>query len=623
MEYRISAYSVEITFFIIANVLFFYKILESGIQDFILITTRGRLMNSKNFLNDIKVKHKLLLVYIICVVAPIIIINMVFYNNTVENVKLIYENHYRLSTERMAKLMEKDLNFIIAQANKINMDQQLYEMLDKEYENPLDFVDAYNSYFIPYIYLNGEVYHQISRMTIYTDNPTILNSAMVQKIDNTVRSSAWYKGVLSSLDKKYIWYDETEVKGDKSVITPVSIVQILNQFQGIDKYLKILKIDVYSGNILDIVRSERLRGQVLIFNNGDLIFASKNIENYYELNEYFSKNQSLLVESWVDRHFDWKIINIMDLQELEQALKEPKIRIIFLTLMSLFLSSFFIFLIYRSFYQRLNALSEHVSTLDEGDFTRPFPGIQGKDEIGSLIRAYNSMVRKIKLLITDVYEAKLEQAQIKLEKKQAELSALQNQINPHYLFNTLESIRMKSLEKGETETAEIIKNLARSFRRILSFQQDFITVADEVTNIREFLEIQKYRFGSEFEYELDIEGSALSVQIPKLIIQPFVENACIHGLEKSENPGKVYLQIKKEKQKLLCIIQDNGIGIKEEKLKMILDNLDSEESKGGKMIGIRNIYQRLKLYYGADFDLSIESIEGQGTTIKLLIPMEV
>ena len=141
-------------------------------------------MNRKNFLNDIKVKHKLILVYIICVVAPIILINMMFYNNTVENVKLIYENHYRFSTERMAKLMERTLT-VIAQANKINMDQQLYELLDKEYENPLDFVDAYNSYFIPYIYLNGEVYHQISRMTIYTDNPTILNSAMVQKIDNT------------------------------------------------------------------------------------------------------------------------------------------------------------------------------------------------------------------------------------------------------------------------------------------------------------------------------------------------------------------------------------------------------------------------------------------------------
>lgn len=580
-------------------------------------------MIRNNFLNDIKVKHKLILVYLICVVAPIILINMIFYNNTMENVRLIYENHYRLSTERMATLLEKDLNFVIAQANKIYMDQQLYELLDKEYENPLAFVDVYNNYFIPYIYLNGEVYSQISKMTIYTDNPTILNSAAVQRIDNAVRSSAWYKGVLSSLDKRYIWYDETEIKGDKSVITPVSIIQILNQYQGIDKYLKILKIDLYSGNILEILRSEGLRGQVLILKADKLIFASKNIEDYYKLNEYISKNQNQLVESWVDRHFDWQIINIMDLQELEQALREPRLRIIFLTLMSLFLSSFFIFLIYRSFYHRLNALSEHVSTLDEGNFTKPFPGIQGKDEIGSLIRAYNRMVRKIKLLITDVYEAKLEQAQIKLEKKQAELSALQNQINPHYLFNTLESIRMKSLEKGETETAEIIKYLARSFRRILSFQQDFISVADEVTSIREFLEIQKYRFGSEFEYELDVEEAALMVQVPKLIIQPIVENACIHGLEKSEKQGKIYVRIKKDKQKLCCIIQDNGVGIKEEKLKLILDNLNSEESKSGKMIGIRNIYQRLRLYYGTNFDFSIDSIEGKGTTVKLLIPTEV
>lgn len=580
-------------------------------------------MRKYNFLNDIKVKHKLILVYLVCVVTPIIAINLIFYNNTVENVKVTYENYYRQSTEQVAKLMEKDLNFLIAQANKIYMDQQLYEMLDHDYESNLAFVETYNNYFNSYLYLHGESYPQINNMTIYTDNPTILNSAKVRKIDNEVRSSAWYKGVLSSLDKRYVWYGDQEVRGDQSVLTPVSVVQILNQYQGIDKYLKILKVDLYSGNIMELIRYENLRGQILIVDDDRLLFAGKLPEIDKDLADYLWMNQEEIVEGRINRYFNWKIINIMDHQDLELALQEPRIRIVLLTLMSLFLSSFIIFLIYRSFYQRLNALSEHVSTLDGGNFTSQFPGIQGKDEIGNLIRAYNRMVRKIKILITDVYEAKLQQVQIKLEKQQAELSALQSQIKPHYLFNTLESIRMKSLEKGETETAEIIKYLARFFRRILSFQQDFITVADELTSVREFLEIQKYRFGNEFEYEIDIEGPALPIKIPKLILQPIVENACIHGLEKSEYKGEIYLQIKIEGDKLHFIIQDNGIGIKEKKLKQILANLDSDEGLDGKMVGIKNIYQRLKLYYGTEFDLRIESKEGQGTLVQLLIPMEV
>ena len=126
-------------------------------------------------------------------------------------------------------------------------------------------------------------------------------------------------------------------------------------------------------------------------------------------------------------------------------------------------------------------------------------------------------------------------------------------------------------------------------------------MADEVTSIREFLEIQKYRFGSEFEYELDVEevcpdGTGTEIDYTAVC------RKCLYPWPgKKRKSRQDLLRIKKEKQKLCCIIQDNGVGIKEEKLKLILDNLDSEESKGGKMIGIRNIYQRLKLYYGDKF----------------------
>lgn len=576
-----------------------------------------------NFLNDIKVKHKLYIVYVFCVIAPIIVINLIFYIHMEANVKEIHENYYKLSTERIATLIERDLNFIISQANKIYMDQKLYEMLDRNYESNLDYVEAYYDYFHSYLYLNGESYQQINSMVVYTDNPSILHSAMVFKIDRMVREEEWFQKIINSPEKMHVFYGERENRPDNTVITPISIIQVLNQYQGIDRYLKILKIDLSAKTIMNILEVENPRGNIFIVENeNNLLFSDNRLRKNQELPNFLEINQDRIVDSNVNTFFNWSIMNVMNREDLQIALKEPRNSIILLTLLSLFLSSLIMIFIYRSFYLRLNSLSEHVRKLDQEDFSKQYRGIQGKDEIGNLINAYNRMVRKIKILITDVYEAKLEQSHIRLEKKQAELSALQSQINPHYLFNTLESIRMKSIEKGEIKTAKIIKYLARSFRRIISYRQEFVTVSDEVANIKDFLKIQKYRFDSEFEYLLDIETQTKEIQIPKLIIQPFVENACIHGIERSEEKGKVLVKISIENKKLKCIIKDNGIGIEKEKLERILYGIKSDGIKGNN-IGIENIYKRLKLYFKDNFDLKIKSEEGRGTIVILLIPLEV
>lgn len=571
-------------------------------------------------LNDIKLKYKLFFVYLFCVFAPIIIINVIFYNNVVGNVKEIQKNYYRLSTQGIAAQIESDLNQVIELANKLSLDQKLYEMLEKNYEKKLDYVETYYDYFIPYLFLNGESYQQVNRTVIYTDNQTILNSGLVFKINDQVSKESWYKKIINSPEKMHIIYGESITRPDNTIITPLSFFKVLNQ--GMDCYLKIARIELYTENILDIINREKIKGNIFILDKeGEILFADNNLAERQILDGYLSENRNRIIQREINGYLNWNIINVIDRDELNMALQEPRNKVISLTLISLLLSSLIIFFIYRSFYTRLNALSEHVSNLDQEDFSKQYTGRQGKDEIGSLINAFNKMVVKIKTLIMDVYEAKLEQSQIKLEKKQAELNALQSQMNPHFLFNTLESIRMKSLEKKEIETAQIIKYLARSFRRMISFKQEWIDVSEEVGYIKDFLEIQKYRFGPELEYTLDIDPDSIHVKIPKLIIQPFVENACIHGIEGSEEVGEVFVQINVVDNKLKCIIKDNGIGINGKKLQLILSTIKNQDEQGNN-IGIENIYKRLELYYGDKFKLKIESEEGIGTCIILIIPLE-
>jgi two-component system sensor histidine kinase YesM len=541
----------------------------------------------------------------------------------VDNVKEIQKNYYLLATQRIVTHIENDLNIVTSLSNKISFDQNLYEMLEQEYEEKIDYVEVYYNYFVPYLFLNGSSYQQVNTAVIYTDNDYILNSGYVFKINDEIRSEKWFQQVVKYPDNIHVIYGETYVKSNNVIITPLSVVKVLDEYEGLDKYLKIIRINLHTEKIINTIIGEKLKGNVFIIDqNGNVLFADNNIPEKVNLEKYLDNKDEQIVTERLNNGLDWTVINVIDQYDIQEALKEPRKNIIFLTTISLLAASLIILLISRSFYNRLNALSEHVNNLAKEDFSKQYTGPQGKDEIGNLINAFNKMVIKIKTLIKDVYEAKLEQSQIMLEKKQAELNALQSQMNPHFLFNTLESIRMKSLEKKEIETANIIKYLARSFQRMISFQQEWIKVSEEVGYIKDFLKIQKYRFGSELEYTLDIDPEVLDYKIPKLIIQPFVENACIHGVGGSEEVGRIQVEIQLVENKLKCIVSDNGIGMTQEKLNSLLDSIKEQDNQEDN-IAIKNIYRRLSLYYGDSFELSIESKEGIGTLITLIIPMEV
>jgi two-component system sensor histidine kinase YesM len=209
-----------------------------------------------------------------------------------------------------------------------------------------------------------------------------------------------------------------------------------------------------------------------------------------------------------------------------------------------------------------------------------------------------------------------------LERRQAEINALQSQINPHFLYNLLESIRMRSVLKKEAETARIIKYVSRMFRRLLMWDDEMITIKEELNYIEEFLEVQKYRFGDKLTYDISVDNAVNGIKIPKMIYQPIVENACKHGLEKTKNGGYVSVSVKLSDNSIICNICDNGVGISAERLRVVNGDLHGESS-GNESIGIKNVYKRLNLIYGDKSQLKIESVEGEGTSVFVSIPAGV
>lgn len=252
----------------------------------------------------------------------------------------------------------------------------------------------------------------------------------------------------------------------------------------------------------------------------------------------------------------------------------------------------------------------------KGDFEQQVE-ITTDDEIGEVASCFNQMVTDIRELINKNYV-------MVLRERESELAVLQAQINPHFLYNALDSIYWQAEGEGDEKTAESVYELAQLFRLVLGQGKSMVTVEMELQLLERYLEIQKLRFHEQMNYHFDMEPSAANRKIPKLILQPFVENAVVHGMNDIVQDFQICVSVHLEGSYLVCLIQDNGIGMDEVSLRRIWEE-DSDKVYSGQRIGryaIRNVRERLMLRYGENFELKIESHIGMGTLVTVRLPSE-
>ena len=236
---------------------------------------------------------------------------------------------------------------------------------------------------------------------------------------------------------------------------------------------------------------------------------------------------------------------------------------------------------------------------------------KGSKEIIQLDATFNEMMKRIRYLADKLLQEQVNQ-------RKSELKALQNQINPHFLYNTLDSI-IYMIDKGENQKAEeMIVALSKFFRISISRGKTIIPLKDEVEHVRNYLLIQKIRFGDQFTYSINVNPNLYQYNCIKLILQPLVENAIEHGLNDNESGGKIEIIGEENDNYIILRIKDNGYGISEEKLQSIYESFHHDSIHQG--VGLKNVYQRIKIYYGEEADLKIESFEDEGTTISIYIP---
>ncbi|HWE61109.1 MAG TPA: sensor histidine kinase [Chloroflexota bacterium] len=242
--------------------------------------------------------------------------------------------------------------------------------------------------------------------------------------------------------------------------------------------------------------------------------------------------------------------------------------------------------------------------------------VSSEDEVGQLAQGFNAMLDELRRLVDDVLRAQIHE-------REAELHALQNQINPHFLYNTLESINMLALTHGDREISRMVTSLGRLLRLTISSTAVLIRVRDELEYVNHYLVVQRMRYGDRISMLVDVDADILDSCLPKLTLQPLVENALYHGLEPQRGVGHVVVRGRRAGADLLLSVEDDGVGMDAAALAAVNAMLDQEPLRGSRSVGLANVQQRIKLYCGPAYGLIISSVQGQGTTVTVRIPYQL
>ena len=268
-------------------------------------------------------------------------------------------------------------------------------------------------------------------------------------------------------------------------------------------------------------------------------------------------------------------------------------------------------LIARNITLPIQKLRDSMKSVQKGNFDIEDIEVISDNEIGSLTRSFNVMTHRIRELMEQNVK---EQEQ----KRKIELKALQSQINPHFLYNTLDSIIWMAEGKKNEEVVIMTASLARLLRQSISNEDEVVPIANEVEYARGYLTIQKMRYKDKLEFQIEVEPSILHIPLIKLVLQPIIENAIYHGLKYKESKGLLIVKgFMKDGNAVLQVI-DDGVGMDEETLAHIYDRHKVNYHSNG--VGVYNVQKRLKLYYGDDYGITYESKKGEGTTATITIP---
>lgn len=457
-----------------------------------------------------------------------------------------------------------------------------------------------------------------------------------------------YLCVITDLEE-YNWYKEALEHPDKFIVTgpqahrfllgnqdkTISLSRQLTNYED-GSFLGIILIDVNLNKIAEIcnLASSNQDGKLCLLNSeGDLIYEqdpNPNVpivvekrENLSILNHSLEDNSRINPEIEIEgevyqvnelsmERTGWRVVSLMPFSLVAKERYRTMVLILLLFVLIAGIVMLTLKRVLTSVVNPIIILKEYMDLADSGNLHIRMEVLR-EDETGMLTRSFNGMLERIENLMEQVVK---EQE----DKRKFEMQALQAQINPHFLYNTLDSIIWMA-ETRDENIVPMIEALAKLFRISLNKGYEFITVSQEIEHVRNYLVIQSMRYVHKFEYQIQVEDSVKDCMTMKLIVQPIVENSIYHGIKMKKGKGRIEIRVFQDQGSLIITVSDDGIGMEQWKCRDILNMEHPKDGIGTSGVGVKNVNERIKLYFGKEYGLSYISVSGKGTVVTIKLPI--
>lgn len=547
----------------------------------------------------------MLLIYSLITIISIFLLTNIFINYHIDNELQNELDIYSEVVFNIEKRFEEQDRIANSIANGINTQPKVIEevkvLVENTYEEYLSYkLDKFSSSNMKQIDLNYLI------NTILSDR----TGALAVCINN--KDKEYISEIVLNYNK---WYD---LKIEKD--TPKYIRKITKPIKSIDSMYTIAYIDIYFdlNSLNNIVENSNFKGNLMIFDeNNNVIFNSDKNTSASEINyikDHLDKSNEQkfpMVMIKRDVQNDYKYGTMITQEKL--GVYKIKSRITYISLGFIVMILIVTYFAINQYSSKLKNMMKNIEKLKQGKLDTRFNIKQEVDELDMIAISIDEMSESLQYNINKNYIAEVKQ-------KQAEINALQSQIKPHFLYNTLEVIRMSALSSKNKEVAQMIYNLASMFRYSTYNNGSLVSIRDEIKHSKMYLSLCSTRYKGMLDYSIHVDDKYLDYLVPKFTIQPILENAINHGLRKGFYDNYIKVTIKEIDEGIEISIKDNGNGMSEEAISKIKDELEKNIQKPNS-IGLMNINNRLKLNFGEQYGIYINSRINEGTTVSIKIPV--
>ena len=559
-----------------------------------------------HWFNGIKLRYKLAIFYSLFCFLPVMLL---FWLSFLQMRSIIDDKgkmNLQSYLQQSVSSMDRTLDGYNSLSDYIAFDRTLAEVFSMEYGTPYEQYEQLTQKVDPILRTASYFHGGMQQITIYTDNGMVKHDTTVAPVSE-IEKTDWYQKTLEHPGLNWFanYQEETLFSARKLA------------FSGAREGVNILYMDVDYQKLF-MPYAETLISECGLYitdQDGKLVFeesrfSGKN-QNYdltysefLEQRDRGSTDYIILCEQ--SNTTGWTVWLYQPVGLAGEAMRPIGVMAGVTILICIFAAVLAYFITSGMVSSRIERLTHFMQEVQEGSMDMQMES-DDRDEIGMLYRGFGSMMKQIRTLINEVYLSKITQ-------KEAELKALQAQINPHFLYNTLSLINWKALAAGEEDISRMTLALSTFYRTALNRGRNVLQVETELSNTRAYLEIQSMLHDGDFDYEIEAQTEILQCESLNLILQPLVENAIHHGIEeKTDGRGKITVRGWKEDNCVWFMVEDNGVGMEQE----VADKILTMESKG---YGVRNVDERIRLCYGEKYAMKVESVVGKGTKMTIHFP---